>query len=198
MKTACCACNENPLRILDSKNPEVQSALENAPNILDFLSKDSQSSFVVLQSYLSELGISYTINPRLVRGLDYYNDTVFEWINPEYGAQATICGGGRYDGMVEQLGGKATAGFGFAMGMERLVQVLQEQESPIIGKNDDDQQADTYIISIGENARRQALRLQQSLINGGLKVLLHCGTGSMKKQFRHADKSRAKNCYDYW
>jgi len=182
----------NPLRILDSKNPQVQTVLENAPSILDFLSVDSHASFAQLQRYLAELGIVYTVNPRLVRGLDYYNDTVFEWINPQYGAQAAICGGGRYDGMVEQLGGKATAGFGFAMGLERLIQILQEQQAPIISEIANDQQADVYIISVGDHARQQALHLQQSLIGGGLQALLHCGAASMKNQFKHAHKSGAK------
>jgi len=121
----------NPLRILDSKNEQVQAILKAAPSILDYLSNESKAKFEQLQQHLQDLDIEYTINPNLVRGLDYYNDTVFEWINADFGAQSTVCGGGRYDGMVEQLGGQSTPGFGFGMGLERLIQILQEQGADI-------------------------------------------------------------------
>jgi len=178
----------NPLRILDSKNTGVQAILKNAPSILDHLSDESNEKFMQLQAHLQDLGIEYTINPNLVRGLDYYNDTVFEWINADFGAQSTVCGGGRYDGMVEQLGGQATPGFGFGMGLERLIQILQEQEAPI---TQDNNAADVFLVSVGNQARRQAILLQQQLTSSDIKVMCHCGTGSMKNQFKKADKSGA-------
>ena len=178
----------NPLRILDSKNPDIQALLVDAPSILDSLSEQSAQRFALLQKQLQDLGVEFTINPKLVRGLDYYNDTVFEWVNADFGAQATVCAGGRYDGMVEQLGGQSTPAFGFAMGMERLVQILQEQQAPIVEKSRD---ADVFIVSVGELARRQALKLQQNLTSNNVKVLCHCGEGSMKNQFKKADKSGA-------
>jgi len=178
----------NPLRILDSKNPDVQAILVNAPSILDCLSQESASKFEQLQAHLNDLGIEFTINPKLVRGLDYYNDTVFEWVNADFGAQSTVCAGGRYDNMVEQLGGQATPGFGFGMGMERLIQILQEQDAPITLEQ---HSADVYLVSVGDLARRQAIKLQQSLASNGIKVLCHCGGGSMKNQFKKADKSGA-------
>lgn len=179
----------NPLRILDSKNPQVQEVLCSAPSILDFLSEFSATRFEQLQNYLSELGIDFQINSRLVRGLDYYNDTVFEWVNEDFGAQATVCAGGRYDGMVEQLGGVPTAAFGFAMGLERLIQILAEQQSTISGIT---QTPDVYIISDMQAARAQALKIQQKLTREGVFVQLHCGAGSLKNQFKKADKSGAK------
>jgi len=179
----------NPLRILDSKNPDVQAILVNAPSILDCLSDESATKFKQLQTHLDDLGIEFTINPKLVRGLDYYNDTVFEWVNADFGAQSTVCAGGRYDNMVEQLGGQPTPGFGFGMGMERLIQILQEQEAKITLEQNC---ADVYIVSVGDLARRQAIKLQQLLTFNGVKVLCHCGQGSMKNQFKKADKSGAK------
>ena len=179
----------NPLRILDSKNPDVQAILVNAPSILDCLSDESTNKFKQLQTHLNDLGIEFTINPKLVRGLDYYNDTVFEWVNADFGAQSTVCAGGRYDNMVEQLGGQPTPGFGFAMGMERLIQILQEQEAPI---SLEQYVADIYIVSVGDLARRQAIKLQQLLTLNDIKVLCHCGQGSMKNQFKKADKSGAR------
>jgi len=179
----------NPLRILDSKNEGVQALLVEAPSILDYLSNESANKFDELQAYLQALSIEFSVNSRLVRGLDYYNDTVFEWINPEFGAQSTVCGGGRYDGMVEQLGGKATAGFGFGMGLERLIQLLQEQGAGIAKKS---HYPDVFIVSVGSHARRQALVIQDSLVNKGLAVQCHMGEGSMKNQFKRADKSGAQ------
>ncbi len=178
----------NPLRILDSKNADVQALLENAPNILDFLSEESKQHFTDLQRYLTALGVEFSINPKLVRGLDYYNDTVFEWINHDYGAQSTVCGGGRYDGMVEQLGGQATPAFGFGMGMERLIEMLQEQDAQSMQA---EQQAQVFVVSVGDEARLQALTLQQALTDSGVVVQCHMGAGSMKNQFKRADKSGA-------
>lgn len=178
----------NPLRILDSKNPDVQSILASAPSILDALSPESTNHFARLQELLINLGIVFTINPKLVRGLDYYNDTVFEWVNADFGAQSTVCAGGRYDGMVEQLGGRTTPGFGFAMGLERLIQILQEQEAHVTKHT---RAVDVYLVSLGDLARTQALLLQQSLVNAGVRVQSHCGDGSIKNQFKRADKSEA-------
>lgn len=179
----------NPLRILDSKNPDTQALLEGAPSILDFLSESSSESFTKLQAYLNDLEVPFTINSKLVRGLDYYNDTVFEWVNEDFGAQSTVCGGGRYDRMVEQLGGQATPAFGFAMGLERLVQILQEQEAPIAVEHNS---ADAFLVSVGDLARRQTISLQSKLVDAGLNVQCHMGEGSMKNQFKRADKSGAK------
>ena len=179
----------NPLRILDSKNQQVQAILVNAPSILDFLSDESNARFTQLQTHLQDLGIAFTIDANLVRGLDYYNDTVFEWINEDFGAQSTVCGGGRYDNMVEQLGGQATPAFGFGLGLERLVQILQEQHAPIAQIT---QAPDVFIVSVGEMARRHALQLQQVLSNNNIKVQCHCGDGSMKNQFKKADRSAAQ------
>lgn len=178
----------NPLRILDSKNEQVQSLLENAPSILNFLTDDSAHSFAVLQEYLNELDIEYSINSRLVRGLDYYNDTVFEFVNAEFGAQSTVCGGGRYDGMVEQLGGRATPGFGFGMGLERLIQMLQEQGAKVANQGSS---LDAFLVSTGIEARKQVLRLQSELVKAGLTVQAFMGEGSIKNQFKRADKSGA-------
>jgi histidyl-tRNA synthetase len=179
----------NPLRILDSKNEAVQEVLIDAPGILDYLSEQSANRFNQLQTYLNELGVSFEINQRLVRGLDYYNDTVFEWVSEDFGAQATVCAGGRYDGMVEQLGGVPTAGFGFAMGLERLILILKEQDAEQIYKS---KQPDVFIISDLETARGQALVIQQNLSSNGIRTQLHCGGGSLKNQFKRADKSGAK------
>ena len=178
----------NPLRILDSKIPETQALLNNAPEILDFLSTESVDHFAKLQDYLTALNVPFTINSKLVRGLDYYNDTVFEWVNNEYGAQSTVCAGGRYDAMVQQLAGQDTAAFGFAMGLERLIQLLQEQDSELQKSLPT---LDVFIVSVGELARAQALVMQQRLVQKGLRVQNHCGAGSMKNQFKRADKSSA-------
>ena len=181
--------NTNPLRILDSKNEEVQALLVDAPSILDYLSNASNESFEQLQSYLQALDIDYVINSSLVRGLDYYNDTVFEWINPSFGAQSTVCGGGRYDHMVEQLGGQPTPAFGFGMGVERLIQMLQEQNANI---TDQQEPQDVYIVSTLGKARSVALAIQKQLVTENIKVLCHMGEGSFKNQFKKADKSGAR------
>ncbi len=181
--------DSNPLRILDSKNSEVQQVLMGAPDIHEFLSAESNEHFLRLKSYLRQLDIAFSVNPRLVRGLDYYNDTVFEWVNEGYGAQSAVCAGGRYDSMVEQLGGPPTPCFGFAMGLERLIQMLQEQGAEIVQRSEPVQ---VFIVSIGEQARGQALRLQQLCCAEGIRVQLYCGSGSMKNQFKRADSSGAQ------
>lgn len=179
----------NPLRILDSKIPQTQELLGQAPSLSDFIGTDSQQHFVQLKEYLGALEIPFSVNPRLVRGLDYYNDTVFEWVNSGFGAQATVCAGGRYDGLVEQLGGAATPAFGFAMGLERLIQMLVEQGAPI---SQTLSVPDVYLVSMGELARGQALTIQSSLSRQGISVQMHCGGGSIKNQFKKADKSGAR------
>lgn len=180
---------KNPLRILDTKNQELQKVLDNAPKLLDYLDDDSRTHFAQLCALLDEVGIQYEINPKLVRGLDYYNKTVFEWVTSALGAQGTVCGGGRYDGLVEQLGGHATSGVGFAMGLERLVLLVQEVNSNIPLKS----AVDIYVIHQGENTTLAALQLAEKIRSelSYLRVMLHCSGGNFKKQFKRADKSGA-------
>lgn len=180
--------NSNPLRILDSKNPQVQTIINDAPSIHDYLNTQSAEKLSQLEAYLHDLKIDYQMNSRLVRGLDYYNDTVFEWVTEDFGAQSTVCAGGRYDCLVEQLGGATMPSFGFAMGLERLIQILHEQQAAIT-KNT--QPADVFIISVEGGARRQALVMQQKLALAGIRIQLGCGPMSMKNQFKRADKSGA-------
>ena len=177
----------NPLRILDSKNPDTQEILSDAPSILDYLEDESRVEFETLQDYLNASNIKFTINPKLVRGLDYYNKTVFEWVSDGLGAQATVCAGGRYDGLVEQLGGKPTPAFGFALGLERLIEIIDAQQ--VVSSK---QYADVYFISQGNEARKTAMRLSRDLRINGRRVQMHCGEGSIKNQIKRADKSNAK------
>ncbi len=180
---------KNPLRILDSKNPELQKVLDGAPKLLDYLDDDSREHFTQLCALLDGFGIPYEINPKLVRGLDYYNKTVFEWVTSALGAQGTVCGGGRYDGLVEQLGGHATPGVGFAMGLERLVLLVQE-----VNKNIDLPNAvDVYVVHQGEGAALFALQVAEQLRSElpQLRTMMHCSGGNFKKQFKRADKSAA-------
>lgn len=180
----------NPLRILDSKDERVQQILNNAPKLHDYLDEDSRQHFATLCSILEQYGIRYAINQKLVRGLDYYNKTVFEWVTTALGAQGTVCGGGRYDGLVEQLGGHATPAVGFAMGLERLVLLIQEVvENPPINPN-----VDIYVIHQGDNTTLPALQLASQLRSAlpQIKVMLHCSGGNFKKQFKRADKLGAK------
>jgi histidyl-tRNA synthetase len=182
----------NPLRILDSKNPAMQELIENAPRLIENLDEESEQHFKSLCHQLDEAGIEYKVNSRLVRGLDYYNRTVFEWLTDSLGAQGAICGGGRYDGLVEQLGGKETTAVGFAMGLERLVALLTDlDENSAIGD-----EIDVYLARLGEKAEKKALLLAEDLRNilPGLKILTHCGTGNFKKQLKKADKSGASLC----
>ncbi len=182
--------DSNPLRILDSKNPEVQKVLEGAPQILDYLDEESAAHFASLRELLDAAGIEYVVNQRLVRGLDYYNRTVFEWVTDALGAQGTICGGGRYDTLVEQLGGKATPAAGFAMGLERLVLLLQTGELTIA----DPASADVYVLAVGEGAQASAFQVAEQLRDElpGCCLQVHCGGGSFKSQMKKADKSGAR------
>lgn len=179
----------NPLRVLDSKNPAMAEMLAQAPQLLDHLDEESAAHFAGLTKRLIAAGITFEINPRLVRGLDYYNRTVFEWVTTNLGSQGTVCAGGRYDGLVEQLGGKATPAVGFAMGMERLVLLLQSLDLvPAVSNN-----ADLYLMPMGEAAELAAVSVAEQLRNvlPGKRIMLHCGGGNLKKQLKRADKSGA-------
>lgn len=179
----------NPLRILDSKNPKMQSLVNQAPQLLDFIDKGSLTHFTQLKDYLDRLKIPYQVNSRLVRGLDYYNNTVFEWVTHRLGAQGTLCAGGRYDNLVEQLGGRPTPAIGFAMGLERLVLLLL-QETPQYSEKF----PHVYFITVGQQAVQQGVCLAESLRDAlpHLRLLSHCGGGSFKSQFKRADKSGAQ------
>jgi len=179
--------DSNPLRILDTKNPALKDILDNAPQLLDYLDDDSKQQFETLKQSLDAAGIKYSINPRLVRGLDYYCKTVFEWVTDQLGAQGTVCAGGRYDGLVAQLGGKQTPAIGFAMGVERLLALLEQQGE------DSCASADIYIILQGSESQTPGLLLAENLRNElpDVKILMHCGGGSMKSQMKKADKSGA-------
>lgn len=181
--------NSNPLRILDSKVPSTQAILANAPVLSDYVSALTKAHFAELTSLLDSAGIVYTINPKLVRGLDYYNNMVFEWITDSLGAQGTVCAGGRYDGLVEQLGGRATPGVGFAMGIERLVLMLQE-----LGKVPESitQQIDLYV-AIGEGMTAKAIAIVETLRSAmpHLRLQCNCGAGKMSNQLKKAFNSGA-------
>ena len=180
---------KNPLRILDTKNQALQDVLDDAPKLLDYLDDESREHFAQLCGLLDAVGIQYEINPKLVRGLDYYNKTVFEWVTSALGAQGTVCGGGRYDGLVEQLGGHATSGVGFAMGLERLVLLVQEVNKSIPVKS----AVDIYVVYQGEGTTLAAFQLAEKLRSElpHLSTMLHCSGGNFKKQFKRADKSGA-------
>ncbi|UCX05394.1 histidine--tRNA ligase [Shewanella sp. HL-SH8] len=180
----------NPLRVLDSKDQQVQALLSDAPALMDYLGEDSKTHFSTLCELLDAVGIQYTINPRLVRGLDYYNRTVFEWVTSSLGSQGTVLAGGRYDGLVGQLGGKDTPAVGFAMGLERIVLLLETLEL-----NDDiAPEVDIYVTAMGDNCLVEAIKVAQELRQGlpSLKVMSHCGGGNFKKQMKRADKSGAQ------
>jgi len=176
----------NPLRILDSKNPEMQAMIETAPQLVDYLGADSRAHFEGVQSFLKDAGIPYRINPRLVRGLDYYNLTVFEWVADGLGSQGTVCAGGRYDGLFAQLGGKPQAACGFAMGIERLLSLWQEQ-----GGRPASQFLDVYVAHQGDQAQRFAFKVAEELRHSGYAIQMHCGGGSFKSQLKRADTSGA-------
>jgi histidyl-tRNA synthetase len=180
----------NPLRILDSKNPAMQELLAAAPSLQDFLGAEARAHFDQLRHLLDAAGVNYRLNPRLVRGLDYYNHTVFEWTTDKLGAQGTVCAGGRYDGLVEQLGGSPTAAVGFAMGIERLVLLYQEHGSLPAGLGE---LTDLYFVVAGENLEASALVTAEALRDSmpDLGLLLHSGGGSFKSQMKKADKSGA-------
>jgi histidyl-tRNA synthetase len=181
--------HSNPLRILDSKNPAMAAIVAEAPLLPDYLDDDSKRHFEGLQTLLDAVGISFSVNPRLVRGLDYYNKTVFEWVTGSLGAQNAICGGGRYDGLVEHLGGRATPGIGFAMGMERLIALVAAA-----GYRGIDIAPDAYLVMAGEAAERYGLALAERLRDAlpKLHLQLNCGGGSFKSQFKRADQSGAR------
>ncbi|MBO5658519.1 MAG: histidine--tRNA ligase [Duodenibacillus sp.] len=179
----------NPLRILDTKNPQMQEMVNAAPRLLDFLGDDSLAFLKRLETGVSALGIEYTINPRLVRGLDYYNHTVFEWITDRLGAQGTICGGGRYDPLVEMLGGKPTPGVGFAMGAERVIELMKETNGMVTRAD-----CDVYIAHQGADTEIAARRLGETLRDAGLSVIVHAGSPSFKNQMKRADGSGAQWC----
>lgn len=176
----------NPLRILDTKNPAMQEVVSAAPKLMDELDEEAIQHFDAVQAILTQHGIPFEINPRLVRGLDYYNRTVFEWVTTRLGAQGTICAGGRYDGLIEQIGGKPAPACGFAMGVERLLALLQED-----GMQNPPSTLDVYVVHQGEQAQNLAWRVAEDLRDGGLRVLLHCGGGSFKSQMKKADASAA-------
>ncbi|MEM1113926.1 MAG: histidine--tRNA ligase [Pseudomonadota bacterium] len=181
--------DSNPLRILDSKSPQTQALLDEAPSLIDYLDEDSRSEFSYLQALLKAAGISFEINPRLVRGLDYYNRTVFEWVTDSLGAQGTVGGGGRYDGLVEQLGGKPCPGVGFAMGLERLVLLLAE----VGALPPPEPAADIYVVAVGDAATLAAVNAVEHLRSSSpaCRIVQHCGGGSFKSQMKKADKSGA-------
>ncbi|WP_338765075.1 histidine--tRNA ligase [Massilia sp. METH4] len=180
----------NPLRILDTKNPALQEIVENAPKLLDYLGEESLKHFDGVRKILDKNAVQYTVNTRLVRGIDYYNRTVFEWVTDELGAQGTVCAGGRYDPLIEQFGGKPTPAVGFAMGIERLIE-LMKSAGDIAAPN----QCDVYLVHQGEEAQSQAFILGERLRDAGLDVILHCataaGAGSFKSQMKKADGSGA-------
>jgi histidyl-tRNA synthetase len=177
----------NPLRILDSKNPAMKQMLDNAPALMDHLDEESRQQFDKLKVSLDAAGVEYSINPRLVRGLDYYCKTVFEWITDELGAQGTICAGGRYDGLVEQLGGKATSAIGFALGVERILSLLEVQQAQSA------ETIDIYLILLGQASEIKGLQLAEQIRDQHpeIKMITHCGGGSIKSQMKKADKSGA-------
>lgn len=179
----------NPLRILDSKNPDMQSLNEAAPKLIDHLDEASKLHFDALCQTLDKVGVAYEINPRLVRGLDYYGKTVFEWVTDQLGSQGTVCAGGRYDGLVAQLGGKGATAIGFAIGIERLIALLEATDAlPQIP------QTDAYLVAVGDTAAAQAPILAERLRDQlpGIKLISHCGGGSFKSQFKKADRSGAR------
>ncbi|UTV27145.1 histidine--tRNA ligase [Photobacterium atrarenae] len=178
----------NPLRVLDTKNMAIQEILRGAPKLSDYLDEESKQHFAGLCELLDAAGIEYQVNERLVRGLDYYNRTVFEWITESLGAQGTVCGGGRYDGLVEQLGGKATPAVGFAMGLERLVLMMET-----LALTDVRRPVDVYMVTAGEGTMMAGMKLAEQLREEvpGLRVMSHFGGGSFKKQFKRADNAGA-------
>ena len=176
----------NPLRVLDTKNPAMQEMADAAPKLFDFLGEASRAHFDGVCARLDDAGINWMLNPRMVRGLDYYNLTVFEWITEKLGAQATVCGGGRYDGLIELLGGKPAPAVGFAIGMERLIDLWSQFQPESLHP-----ECDVYIVQVGDEAQRQAAVLAERIRDAGLRVIVHSGGGSFKSQFKRADSSNA-------
>lgn len=180
----------NPMRILDTKNAAIQAVLDDAPKLHDFLDETSKQHFATLCQILDTMGIDYQINQKLVRGLDYYNKTVFEWVTTALGSQGTVCGGGRYDGLVQQLGGQSTPGVGFGLGIERLILLVQEVNKTLVLPR----VVDIYVVHQGDNANIHAFKLAEMVRNAlpEVRVMLHCSGGNFKKQFKRADKLGAK------
>jgi histidyl-tRNA synthetase len=182
--------HSNPLRILDTKNPAMQEMVNAAPKLLDYLGEESRAHFEGVQKILRHNSIPFTINPRLVRGMDYYNRTVFEWVTDQLGSQGTVCGGGRYDPLIEMFGGKQTPACGFAIGVERLLELMKASGEQFVPN-----QCDVYVVHQGEAAQMQAFVIAERLRDAGLDVLLHCasatGVGSFKSQMKKADASGA-------
>lgn len=176
----------NPLRVLDTKNPAMQAMADSAPKLFDFLGETSRAHFDGVCARLTDAGVPYRLNPRMVRGLDYYNLTVFEWVTDKLGAQATVCGGGRYDGLIELLGGKAAPAVGFAIGIERLLD-LWGQYQPEVALPE----CEVYVVHQGDEAQRRAALLAESLRDAGMSVIVHAGAASFKSQFKRADSSAA-------
>lgn len=177
----------NPLRILDSKNPSMQEMISRAPSLLEHLDDVSRAHFERLRAYLQDAGIAYSVNPRLVRGIDYYARTVFEWVTDALGAQGTVCAGGRYDGLVEQLGGRPAPAAGFALGMERLVELATQQQLVMRHRT-----PHVYFALLGEEVSQRGMQLAENLRNQGLRVECNCGGGSLKSQMKRADRSGAE------
>ena len=177
----------NPLRILDSKNPQMQDLIQSAPVLTDYLSSESEQHFAELCSRLHDLEIDYTVNHRLVRGLDYYTGTVFEWVTDRLGAQNAICAGGRYDGLVGALGGKEVAGAGFAMGIERLVEIAKQGSMKL-----NDRTTQAYVCSLGDSAQRLGFSVAETLRASEISTTVHCGGGNLARQLRSADQLSAR------
>src|SRR5579862_3474907 len=176
----------NPLRILDSKNPSMQAMIEDAPKLWDTLGEESRSTFDTVQEGARDAGIEYRVNPRLVRGLDYYNATVFEWVTTRLGAQSAVCSGGRYDGLFEQLGGKPTPGCGFGIGVARVLLLLQDAGKSLAHA------PDAYVVHVGDGATRLGTAVAEKLRDAGFEIVLHAGGGSFKAQMKRADASAAR------
>ena len=178
----------NPLRILDSKNKDLELLISNAPKMIDHLDDESKEHFTILKTYLDNLDIPYEVNPKLVRGLDYYNQTVFEWISNDLGSQGTICGGGRYDGLVEKMGGSPTPAIGFAMGLERIALLIQDKKSQIVIKR-----CQLYFVTLGDKAQIESMKLSKKILQALPNIILSndLSMGSLKSQMKKADKSNA-------
>lgn len=181
--------HRNPMRILDSKNPEMKELIDAAPVITDYLDDESERHFAALRRLLDATGIDYRINPRLVRGLDYYSRTVFEWVTDRLGAQGTVCAGGRYDGLVEQLGGRPTPAIGWALGLERLLELYR-----VCGGASVDSGPDVYVVAVGDSVMEPTFALVEKLRDSspGLRIEINCGGGSFKSQLKRADRSGAR------
>lgn len=177
----------NPLRVLDTKNPAMQEMADSAPRLFDFLGEESRAHFDGVCQRLADAGIEYRLNPRLVRGLDYYNLTVFEWVTDRLGSQGTVCGGGRYDGLIELLGGKPAPAVGFAIGMERLQDLWEQSVEAQV-----EPECEVYVVHQGEQAQRLAAQVGEDLRDAGLSVIVHAGAASFKSQFKRADGSGAR------